>query len=125
MSRPIDYRCQSCGSTEVTFDATAEWDADQQRLVVSNTYDDCYCNSDACQGEECHVAEFDVQTGEALGRAPGSFDYIPKREADAAWADYHEERKAERAQRDRARRQDKIISDNAEMLAAAYQEIVA
>ncbi|MCF6328644.1 MAG: hypothetical protein L3J02_02430, partial [Henriciella sp.] len=96
MTRLIDYRCISCGSTEITFDASAEWDAGQQEFVVSSTYDACFCNSEACQGEECRVAEFDARTGEALGLGPGSFEYIPKDQADAEWAKYHEDRKAER-----------------------------
>jgi hypothetical protein len=125
MTRLIKYRCQSCGSTEVTFDATAEWDAELQKLVVSNTYDDCYCNSDDCQGAECHVAEFDAQTGEALGRAPGLVEYILKGEADAAWEAHRQQCKSEQQQRDRERQQEHIIRNNAENLAAAYQEIAA
>lgn len=125
MTRLIDYRCQSCGSTEVTFDATAEWDAELQKLVVSNTYDDCYCNSDDCQGAECHVAEFDAQTGEAIGRAPGSLEYIPKSEADAAWEAHQQKWRAEQQQRDWERQQEQTIRNNAETLAAAYQEIAA
>jgi len=123
MTRLIDYRCTTCGSTEVTFDASAEWDAGQQEFVVSSTYDTCFCNSEKCSGEECSVAEFDAQTGEALGLGPGSFEYIPKEQADAAWATYHETRKTERAQQDRAHQQEKIILDNTEALAAAHQEI--
>jgi hypothetical protein len=123
MTRLIDYRCTSCGSTEISYDASAEWDAGQQKFVVSSTYDACFCNSEECQGEERRVAEFDAQTGEALGFGPGSFEYIPKEQADAAWATYHEARKAEGAQLERARQQEKIIHDNAEALAAAHQEI--
>jgi len=73
--------------------------------------------------QSMRVAEFDAQTGEALGLGPGSFEYIPKDQADAEWAKYHADRKAERAQQDRARQQEKILHDNAEALAAAHQEI--
>lgn len=125
MTRLINYRCQSCGSTDVTFDATAEWDAEQQKLVVSNTYDESYCNSEECQGEECHVAEFDAQTGEALGRAPGSVEYISKTKADAAWEAHQLKWRAEQQQRDRNCQQENIINTNAETLAAAYQEVAA
>lgn len=123
MTRLIDYRCTSCGGTKISYDASAEWDAGQQQFVVNSTYDACFCNSEACQGEESSVAEFDVQTGEALGLGPGSSEYILKEQADAAWATYHEARKAELDQQDRARQQEKIIHDNAEALAAAHQEI--
>jgi hypothetical protein len=123
MKRLIDYRCTACGGTDISYDASAEWDAEQQQFVVSSTYDACFCNSEQCQGEERSVAEFDAQTGEALGLGPGSFEYIPKEQADAAWGIYHKDRKAERAQQDRARQQEKIIQDNAEALAAAHQEI--
>lgn len=123
MKRLIDYRCTSCGGTEISYDASAEWDAEQQQFVVSSTYDACFCNSEQCQGEERSVAEFDAQTGVALGLGPGSFEYIPKDQADAAWATYHEARKAERAQLERTRQQEQIIHDNAEVLAAAHQEM--
>jgi len=123
MTRLLDYRCTSCGGTEIIYDASAEWDTGQQEFVVSSTHDACFCNSEECQGEECRVAEFDARTGEALGLGPGSFEYIPKDQADAAWAKYHAERKAERAQQDRARQQEQIIHDNAEALAAAHKEI--
>ena len=123
MTRLIDYRCTSCDGTEISYDASAEWDAEQQKFVVSSTYDACFCNSEECQGEERSVAEFDAQTGEALGLGPGSFEYILKEQADAEWAIYHEVRKAEGAQQDRNRQQEKIIHDNAAALAAAHQEI--
>lgn len=125
MTRLIDYRCQSCGSADVIIEATAVWDAERQRLVVSNTYDGSYCSSEECQGAECDVAEFDTRTGEALRRAPGAIAYIPKPETDAAWEAYRQQREAEREQHDRVRQQEHIIGDKAEILAAAYLEIVA
>ncbi len=123
MTRLIDYRCTPCGGSEISYDASAEWDAGQQQFVMSSTYATSFCNSEKCQGEEGSVAEFDAQTGEALGLGPRSFDYIPKEQADAEWATYHEDRKAERDQLDRARQQEKIFHDNAEAPAAAHQEI--
>jgi hypothetical protein len=96
MKRKIEERCRECGSTDITHDAIAEWDSEKQAYVLIDTQEVCYCNSDACEGDACRVAEFDVLTGEALGRAPGVVDYIPKAQADAAWADYHKERKTER-----------------------------
>ena len=125
MKRKIEERCRECGSTDITHDAIAEWDSEKQAYVLIDIQEGCYCNSDACQGDTCRVAEFDVQTGEALGRPPGIFDYIPKAQADAAWADYHKERKTEREARDRARQQKDIIADNAAALVAAHQEIGA
>jgi len=124
MKRKIEERCRDCGSTDITHDAIAEWDIEKQGYVLIDTQGGCYCNSDACQGDACRVAEFDAQSGEALGRAPGVFDYIPKAQADAAWADYHAERKTERAACDRARQQEDIIVNTAEALAAAHQESV-
>lgn len=123
MTRLIDYRCTSCGGAEISYDASAEWDTGQQQFVVRSTYDACFCNSEQCQGEERNVAEFDAQTGEALGLGPGSFEYIPKEQADAEWAKYHQARKADRAQQNRARQQEQIIRDIAEALATAHQEI--
>ena len=36
--------CTNCGSTNVRVDAFAEWDADQQKWVLSDTYDNGFCN---------------------------------------------------------------------------------
>lgn len=113
MTRLIDFRCTSCGGAEISYDASAEWDAGQQQFEVRSTYDACFCNSEECQGEKRSVAEFDAQSGEALGLGPRSFEYIPKEQADAEGATYHE---------DRARQQEQIIHENAEALAAAHRE---
>ncbi|WP_171181155.1 hypothetical protein [Ruegeria sp. HKCCD8929] len=125
MTRRIEERCQDCGSTEIIHDAVAEWDVEKQRYVLIDTQDGCNCNSDLCNGAECHVDIHDADTGEQLGRAPHSFTYVPKSEADAAWADYAAQQEADRAERDRVRQQEQTIHQNAEALAAAHQEITS
>jgi len=125
MTRKIKYACLTCGSEEITFDATAAWDVEEQAYVVSTLFDDCYCGSDTCQGEERRVLEYDADTGEALSTGPGSFDYIPKAEADAAWKEYEKQREAERQERERDLKQEQIIADNAAHLAALAEELFA
>lgn len=125
MTRKIKYACQTCGSENVAFDATAKWDVEMQAYVVSTLYDDCFCSSDTCQGEERRVQEYDAETGEALSLGPGSFDYIPKTEADAAWDAYHKLQEAERQERDKLQRQEQIVADNAAHLSAALHEFPA
>lgn len=125
MTRKIKYACLTCGSEEITFDATAEWDVEAQRYVVSTLFDDCFCGSDTCQGEERRVQEYDADTGEALSIGPGSFEYIPKVDADAAWADYHKQREAERQDREKDLKQEQIIAENAAVLFEAVQEMPA
>ena len=125
MTRKINYACRTCGSEDVTFDATASWDVDAQDYVVSTLLDDCYCNSDTCQGEERRVQEYDADSGEALAIGPHSLDYIPKADSDVAWEAYHLRQKAERDARDRDQRQERIISEIAVTLAAAVEEMPA
>lgn len=125
MTRKIKYACLTCGSEEIAFDATAEWDVEAQCYVVSTLFDGCFCGSDACQGEERRVQEYDADSGEALATGPGSFEYILKEEADAAWADYHEQREAERQDRERDLKQEQIIAENVAHLSVAVQEMFA
>lgn len=125
MTRKIKYTCLTCGGDEITFDATAQWDVEAQCYVVSTLYDDCFCGSDTCQGEERRVQEYDADSGEALATGPGSFEYIPKAEADAAWETYHKQREAERQERARGLKQEQIIGENVAHLAAAVEEMPA
>ncbi|MYB77841.1 MAG: hypothetical protein F4X83_12290 [Chloroflexi bacterium] len=125
MSRRIDYRCKTCGSNEMAFDATAEWDADLQNFVVGTTYDTGWCNSETCQGEERSAFTCDAETGEELRQPPGSFDYIPKPEADVLWKAEQERWAAERAEREQQARHDAAITETVETLASAYEEITA
>lgn len=125
MTRKIKYTCLTCGSEEITFDATAEWDVEVQCYVVSTLFDDCFCGSDTCQGEERRVQEYDADTGEALAIGPGSFEYIPKVEADAAWKEYYRQRDAERQERERSLKQEQIIAENEAVLSEAAEEMFA
>lgn len=125
MTRKIKYACKTCGSEDVTFDATVSWNVETQSYEVSTLYEECYCNSDTCQGEERRVQEYDADTGEALAIGPHSLDYIPKADADAAWDAYHLRQKAERDARERDQRQEQIIAEIAATLAAALEEMPA
>ena len=37
--------CHDCGSEDVHRDAWAEWDFETQEWVLSDVYDDAYCNT--------------------------------------------------------------------------------
>ncbi len=123
MSRTIEIRCTSCGSTEVAKDAAAEWDTEKQDWVLSSTYDHAWCNSEKCDGEPASLAAFDAETGEELRMGPGSHEYIPKPEADALWKAERERWETERAQREAEQKAKAQIAQTAETLADAYQEI--
>lgn len=123
MSRAIDHRCRTCGSAEMAFDATAEWDAEAQDFVVGTTYDTGWCNSETCQVEERDAKICDVVTGEELARAPGSHVYIPKAEADALWDAERARRAEERAARESEAQQQKHIAETVAQLTQAYEEI--
>ena len=49
MSHPFTYICSHCHSTDVRWDAWAEWDANEQRMVLAQDFDDAYCVS--CDGD--------------------------------------------------------------------------
>lgn len=102
-----------------------EWDVEQQAFVLISTYDEVRCQSDTCDGEETSTSVFDSQTGEELGQAPETFEYIPKAEADRLWKIENDRRKADMAERDKQRQQEKTIADTTVALEAAYQEIAA
>ena len=125
MTRTIKFTCRTCGSDQVTFDAVARWDVEAQSYVVSTLYDDCFCESDTCLGNERRVQERDAVTGEELGLGPGSFDYIPKAEADAAWQAYHQRRETERLAREAAQKQEQVIAENAALLSETAEELPA
>ena len=44
-----NFICSDCKSDDVLADAYAEWDTDTQKWVISNTFDNAFCNS--CNGE--------------------------------------------------------------------------
>lgn len=55
--RRITYVCATCGGKNVKWDAWAEWDEEQQCLVLANSYDQNHC--DDCDGE-CSVEEVEL-----------------------------------------------------------------
>ena len=44
----INYICTHCGSSDVVFDAYAEWNPETQEFEIYNTFDDSWCNE--CEG---------------------------------------------------------------------------
>ena len=66
-SAPVGYICEYCGSPHILFDAYAEWDYIDQRMVLHSTYDKGHCCS-TCGGHDCEI-EVDIETYEkALGQ---------------------------------------------------------
>jgi hypothetical protein len=49
-SRPF---CVECGSLDVAFDAWAEWDTENQKWIVGDTYDNAWCQS--CEKDDANV----------------------------------------------------------------------
>ena len=39
----VQMLCPDCGSTDVTRDASADWNVDTQKWELYTTYDACYC----------------------------------------------------------------------------------
>jgi hypothetical protein len=44
----IQYICKHCGSSEVVFDAYAQWNPESQDFEIYNTFDDSWCQE--CEG---------------------------------------------------------------------------
>lgn len=59
-AKSVPY-CEYCGSEEISFDATATWDKEQQEFVLIGTMDDAVC--EAC-GEESRPSWVEVQETE-------------------------------------------------------------
>jgi Zn finger protein HypA/HybF involved in hydrogenase expression len=53
----VTYLCEKCGSDQVTLDAWAEWNVEQQLWVLGATYDQTYCHK--CDGET-HLVEVEL-----------------------------------------------------------------
>lgn len=123
MARTIEVRCTTCGSTNVSKDAAAEWDTEKQDWVLSSTYDHQWCNSEECDGADATLAVFDAQTNEELRMAPNSFEYLPKAEADALWEEQQAIWRADRDARAAEREKLEQIAETTNILAAASQEI--
>lgn len=49
--------CSTCGSTDIKFDAWAEWDEESQQYELSQTFDNTFCES--CEGE-CSVEDQEI-----------------------------------------------------------------
>jgi hypothetical protein len=79
VSKPnkIDYLCPECGSADVTSDASAEWDVENQRWVLRCVYDSMCCND--CELDSNHGFE-----PTPIKEAPLSQDSIEAYEKDVA-----------------------------------------
>ena len=44
MNKKVTFACPSCGSTEVTIDATARRSVQLQQWLLSDTQDECSCH---------------------------------------------------------------------------------
>lgn len=42
------YLCRTCGSDDLSYTATVEWNASTQKFDIIDIHDDCYCEN--CQG---------------------------------------------------------------------------
>ena len=49
--------CSRCGSDDVSRDAWADWDTDEQKWVLGATYDHTFCHK--CEGET-HAIEVEL-----------------------------------------------------------------
>lgn len=49
MVTKIKYVCKKCGSDDLRYDAWAEWCIEKQEMILSATFDYCWC--ERCQGE--------------------------------------------------------------------------
>lgn len=58
--------CPDCGSTELSFDACANWDEVSQTYKVIATYDNAWCNADDCpsQGHDTYADWEEVEVSE-------------------------------------------------------------
>ena len=54
----VQFVCPDCGSTDVSRDAQAEWDVAEQRWVLFNTLDACYCEQ--CDEVKKYLAEAEL-----------------------------------------------------------------
>jgi hypothetical protein len=55
--KKIRIVCRDCRSEDVVRDAWAEWDVEDQRWVLRDTYDHAYCNT--C-GDETKLEEVEI-----------------------------------------------------------------
>jgi len=54
--KPIEPVCRDCGSTDLTRDALAAWDADAQQWVLSAIYESTACQT--CEAESDHLCRW-------------------------------------------------------------------
>ena len=47
--QPVEYECHECKSTDILFDAFAEWNPSTQKMELNSTFDMTFCTK--CDGE--------------------------------------------------------------------------
>ena len=57
--KQVGYICGVCGSTNLVYDAYAQWDVDNQRMELRSNYDQCDCLD--CERENGQI-EVDMET---------------------------------------------------------------
>ncbi|MBM2293774.1 hypothetical protein JQX09_17745 [Sulfitobacter pseudonitzschiae] len=124
--RKINFCCKTCGSDDIVFDSSSDWNAETQ----SYEHRDCYdhppiCNSDDCMGEEVQVEIVDIATGEKLDSVYGhngvALQYLPIAEAKEIERIRSEQRAAEREQARAQEQAARLAISNAETLALGYE----
>ena len=61
-SKRVTYLCEKCGSDQVTLDAWAERNVEQQLWVLGATYDHTYCHK--CD-DETHLVKVELAPASA------------------------------------------------------------
>lgn len=56
--KKVTYTCEMCGTDEIVWDAWAEWDAEEQKEILNNSFDYCYCLK--CE-EETNAVEVEYE----------------------------------------------------------------
>ena len=58
----LTYECDKCGSDDLTWDAHACWDVENQCMELASHYDECFCRK--CN-EYCNQIEKEVSASAA------------------------------------------------------------
>ena len=58
LDQKIIMRCQSCGSADITIDASARWDVKTQDWELSDVNDVFYCNDCGDDHTDCDRAPY-------------------------------------------------------------------
>ena len=51
------FVCSRCGGTDIKFDAWGYWDIEEQRMLLEQSFDACWCED--CQ-HEAHAVSVDL-----------------------------------------------------------------